>query len=73
MLSLEYEVQIIDSDMYGFVFSCPTALQAGGHLHLGCVCVSESVSDNFEPCDWSTQLPEFKTGSAVQTGIQQSV
>ena len=36
-------------------------------------CVSVCVNDNFEPCDWSTRLPEFKTGSAVQTGIQQSV
>ena len=41
---------------WNLTFSCPKALQAGGHLHLACVCVSESVTDNFEPCDWPTRF-----------------
>ena len=45
------------------------------HMETVSVCLSVclSVNDIFEPRDWSTRLPEFKTGSAVQTRIQQSV
>ena len=57
--------------LINLTFSNRTAFRLAITTYGNSVCVCEN--DNFEPRDWSTRLPEFKTGSAVQTGIQQSV
>ena len=58
------------SGMFIFLIAQPYGWRL---LHMDILCVRVCENDNFKTCDWLTRLPEFKTGSAVQTGIQQSV